>query len=229
MVKSKLKYIQSLSQKKQRDADGVFVAEGPKIINDLLSSGLVEPLQLFALKEWQMPVGNSYLFDASLLEEIDENILSRISSLSTPNLVVGIFKKPAQPDLDLKGKLSLMADNIQDPGNMGSIIRCADWFGISQVICSPECTDVYGPKTVQSTMGSIARVHVYYRDLKIVLSGNKSISAYAATLDGKNLFQMDALQEGVIIIGNESNGISRKFWICTFKKSPLLKKEMQSP
>src|SRR5690349_12093028 len=148
IVKSKVKYINSLGDKKQRDADRVFVAEGPKIINELLDEQSVFPVELFALKEWLD--ANETLGLA--VHEIDEVLLSRLSFLSTPNNVVGIFRMPELPPLDLTNKLSLVLDGIQDPGNLGTIIRCADWFGVDQIICSKDSADVFNPKTVQSTM-----------------------------------------------------------------------------
>ncbi|MBO9571500.1 MAG: RNA methyltransferase [Chitinophagaceae bacterium] len=202
MVKMKVKYIQSLSHKKLRDEDGVFVAEGPKIINELLSAGNIEPVEIFAVKEWMNGRQDS------LFEEIEQSELERISFLSTPNQVLGIFKKAVHPPMHLAGTVTLMADNIQDPGNLGTIIRCADWFGIKQVICSKDCADVYNPKTVQSTMGSISRVAVHYEDLAEVIRSHPSTHVYAATLSGKNIHEMKPLHHGIILMGNESKGIS---------------------
>jgi TrmH family RNA methyltransferase len=207
LSKPKVKYIQSLSHKKQRDEDGVYVAEGPKIINELLAAPGVELEELYALPG---------ILDAMALAgysggiRVDEKDLERISFLSTPNQVLAIFKKPAAAPLELKGHLSLMLDGIQDPGNMGSIIRCADWFGIRQIICSRDCADAYGPKTIQSTMGSIARISVWYEDLSELLSVNPDIGVYAATLAGRNLYEMDPLSAGIIVIGNESKGIGQE-------------------
>ncbi len=203
MVKSKVKYIQSLSHKKQRDADGVFVAEGPKIVNELLGGG-VEPVALYATAEWKPSSSHANV------EVIDAAMLERISFLSTPNQVLGVFKRPAQQPLHLANTVSLMADNIQDPGNLGTIIRCADWFGIKQVICSRECADVFGVKTIQSTMGSIARVNVYYEDLEEVIAAHPSTPVFAATLDGTNIHQLKPIHHGIILIGNESKGIQPK-------------------
>lgn len=207
VVKSKVKYIASLGQKKQRDQDKVFVAEGPRIINELLGEPGMELLELFALKEWLTIHLN---IPTSLVTEIDEIMLGRLSFLSTPNQVLGVFRMPRRPPLILNGMVTIMADNIQDPGNMGSIIRCADWFGISQVICSNDCADVFNPKTVQSTMGSIARVNMYYEHLPSVIRENPLVGSYAATLSGKSIYDFTAVSEGIIIIGNESKGISHE-------------------
>jgi RNA methyltransferase, TrmH family len=202
IVKSKVKYINSLGDKKLRDADGVFVAEGPKIINELLGESRAEAVEIFALKEWIDENGTT----SAPVQEIDDIMLGRLSFLTTPNKVLGVFKIPQLPALTFKGQLTLVLDGIQDPGNLGTIIRCADWFGISQVVCSADCADVYNPKTVQSTMGSIARVNVYYEDLAQLLS-HADVKVYATSLAGKDVFDIQRLNEGVIIIGNESKGI----------------------
>lgn len=205
VLKSKVKYIQSLSHKKQRDEDKVFIAEGPKIINELLSEKLIEPKELFALKEW-MDINTN--ITCCSINEVDQVMLSRLSFLTTPHQVVGVFKIPDHGKFMPAGQVSLMLQNIQDPGNMGSIIRCADWFGINQVVCSRDCADAFSPKTVQATMGSIARVKIFYEDLAAVLNEHRNLPVYAATLSGKNIHELKAVNEGIIIIGNESKGIS---------------------
>lgn len=202
--KSKVKYIQSLSHKKLRDEEGVFVAEGPKIINELLKEPATVLVELFATKTW---IENNPQIRGTA-REVNEAMLGRLSLLTTPNQVLGVFRKPAPAAFVAADKISLLLETIQDPGNMGSIIRCADWFGVDQVVCSHDCVDVFNPKTVQSTMGSIARVKVFYKELAAVISANRHVTAYAATLDGKNVREMETLKEGMIIIGNESKGIS---------------------
>ena len=205
LIKSQVKYIQSLSHKKLRDSEGVFVAEGPKLINELLKAGL--PLQhLYAVKEWIAEQGPQ---QAGPVTEITPSELERISHLQTPNQVLGIFKKPVfTANRPARNTLSLMLDTIQDPGNLGTIIRCADWFGISQVFCSVDCADAYNPKVVQSTMGSIARVQVVYGELTALLKAEPELPTYAAVLNGTDLRKLGPIKEGVIIIGNESKGIS---------------------
>lgn len=206
LIRSKVKYIQSLSHKKQRDEDGVFVAEGVKMIYELLESGVTELIELFAVKDTK---GSFGLADPGKISWIDSSELERISFLMSPNQVLGIFKKPVHGEAIFTGTVTLMLDNIQDPGNLGSIVRCADWFGITQIICSSNCADVYSPKTVQSTMGSITRVKISYQNLPEKLSMN-NVMVYGATLDGKNLYEQDKLIEGIIVIGNESKGISKE-------------------
>jgi TrmH family RNA methyltransferase len=204
LIKSQVKYIQSLSHKKLRDSEGVFVAEGPKLINELLSARL--PLmELFAVKEWievQKPL-------PAAVTEISHGELERISQLQTPNQVLGIFKKPDfSANKPLRNTISIMLDTIQDPGNLGTIIRCADWFGISQVFCSTDCADAWNIKVVQATMGSIARVQVAYGSLEQWLEQAPELPTYAAVLEGTDLRKHPHIKEGIIIIGNESKGIS---------------------
>jgi len=206
LIKSQVKYIQSLSHKKLRDSEEVFVAEGPKLINELLSAAGMQVQQLFALKEW---IEEQPPEIKKIATEISASELERISFLQTPNLVLGIFKKPVfAADRPFRNTLSLMLDTIQDPGNLGTIIRCADWFGISQIICSTDCADAFNPKVVQSSMGSIARVQVLYESLPEFLAKEPGIPTYAAVLHGIDLRQLPPVKEGIIIIGNESKGIS---------------------
>jgi len=205
MVKSKLKYIQSLSQKKQRDREGVFVAEGPKIINELLNEPSVELLELYALPEW---IAAHPGIDPLKVVPVLQHELERLSFQPSPQKALAVFRKPRPRPFVLKGNITLMADDIQDPGNMGSIIRCADWFGVRQVICSAGCADVFGPKAVQSTMGSIARTGVWYEDLAEVLAAHRDVVVYAATLDGKDVRGAGRIGEGIVLIGNESKGVS---------------------
>jgi RNA methyltransferase, TrmH family len=224
IVKSKVKYINSLGDKKLRDADRVFVAEGPKIINELLGEPSIRPQEIFALKDWI----NKNADKESVVTEIDEIMLERLSFLSTPNQVIGVFKMPALQPLTLKNKVTIVADGIQDPGNLGTIVRCADWFGVQQVICSKDSADIYNPKTVQATMGSIARIKVYYEDLQQLLSENKqkhnNIRIYAAALNGNDIRNMTPVEEGVIIIGNESKGISEALLQLADEKITIFKR-----
>lgn len=209
--KSQVKYIQSLGQKKVRDEEGMFIAEGPKIVAELLESDALEISELFALPDWIAANGTSV--KAIKTTEINENDLGKISQLSTPNKVVAVIKKPANnKTIRTKAALSLVLDTIQDPGNLGTIIRIADWFGIKQIICSKTCADIYNPKTVQSTMGSIARVGIVYTDLVEWLKQHKDVPVYAAALEGKDVTAMKKITEGLIVIGNESKGISNEIF-----------------
>lgn len=205
VVKSKVKYIQSLSHKKQRDTDGVFVAEGPKMVHELLAGKRLELVEAFALPE---AAGALADLASDKLTEVDQATLERMSQLSTPNHVLAVFRKPTDVPPQLEHQLTLMLDGVQDPGNLGTIVRCADWFGVRQVVCSPDCADAFGPKAVQSSMASIGRIPVWYTDLTTLLTAIKNVGVYAATLDGRSIYDMSPLKDGVIVIGNESKGIS---------------------
>ena len=208
LTKKIVKYIQSLSLKKFRDEEGAFIAEGPKVVSEFLLSKKFACKLIAAEKDWilenenlinNIPSGNIF--------EIDEHWLERISLLKTPNKVLAVFNKSnssLQPVL--KGKISLMLDDIQDPGNFGTIIRNADWFAIENIICSENCVDCYNPKVVQSTMGSLAMVNILYTDLATFIQKNK-INVYAAALSGTSVFETGKIKEGIILIGNESKGI----------------------
>ena len=205
--KSQVKYIQSLGQKKVRDEEGVFVAEGPKIVAELLASANAKIQQLYALPDWIK--ANHKDCNGVELVEADEKDLEKISQMTTPNKVLAVIKKFEEPaDINTKETVSLVLDTIQDPGNLGTIIRIADWFGIEQIICSDDCADIYNPKVVQSTMGSIARVKVFYTDLVSWLQVQRDVFIYAASLEGQNVAVMKKINEGLIVIGNESKGIS---------------------
>ena len=208
LSKTQLKYIQSLGHKKQRDEEGLFIAEGPKIVAELLAENNCRVKQVYGVKAWINDVAE---YAAIPLIEITEEELERISQLKTPNQVLLVAEKIDWTEKPVfKKSITLVLDTIQDPGNMGTIIRLADWFGIKQIICSHECADNYNPKVVQASMGSIARVRVEYTDLAAWLSENNEIPSYAAALDGEDITQMKRLAEGIIIIGNESKGISNE-------------------
>ena len=205
--RSQLKYIQSLGQKKYRDEEGVFVAEGPKLVKELIESD-VELTQVYALNEWIED--NKDLLRSVNVTAINETELERTSQLKTPNKVIAIVKKFEVNEPGIKERISLVLDTIRDPGNLGTIIRIADWFGVSQIICSTDCADMYNSKVVQATMGSIARVNVFYTDLPVWLKQRSGVRIYAAMLEGKDVTNMSTIKEGLIIIGNESMGINKE-------------------
>ena len=204
LSKSQVKYIQSLGHKKFRDEGAVFIAEGPKIVKELITEipGLIK--EVFAVKEWVNE--NQILLNQTAHTTIEEADLERISLLSAPNKVLAVVKKIIDGPIDSNDKITLVLDAIQDPGNMGTIIRTADWFGINQVVCSNDCADIYNPKVVQATMGSIARVRTMYTDLRPWLQQQK-VKIYAAALAGKDIRKIDKIPAGILIIGNESRGI----------------------
>jgi TrmH family RNA methyltransferase len=205
LSKSQVKYIQSLGQKKCRDEEGLFIAEGPKIATELLTEKNCAIKQGYATVDW---INENKTINAPTITEVTIEELEKISQLKTPNQVLLIAEKIKwKGELQIKNTVSLALDTIQDPGNMGTIIRLADWYGVKQIICSPDCADVYNPKVVQASMGSIARVRVDYTDLPAWLKKNKDVRTYAATLEGRDITKMEKLSEGIIIIGNESKGI----------------------
>ena len=205
LVKSKVKYIQTLGQKKFRESEGIFIAEGPKIVSELLTIPEASVHEVFALDEWIEE--NEQLLKDTKVTAITGIELEKISQLSTPNKVVALIKQFNRAPLTLEGKITLAIDDVQDPGNLGTIIRTADWFGIRQIICSLHCADIYNPKVVQATMGSIARVNVQYADLAEWLSKHKEVKIFSTGLKGKPVMEIGKLKEGIIIIGNESKGI----------------------
>lgn len=208
--KSKLKYIQSLGHKKFRDEAGVFLVEGPKMVAEILQDKLLTVTALYALQDWITANEELVQQVQGTVEVIatDDISLAKISQLTTPNKVVAVVQQqPLLPAVDT-AQLTLVLDTIQDPGNLGTIIRIADWFGIRQLVCSHECADRYNPKVVQSTMGSIARVGFYYTDLPVFLAANNNTRMYAAALDGIPVQNLGKLATGFLMIGNESKGIS---------------------
>lgn len=209
LSKSRLKYIQSLAHKKFREASAEFIIEGPKIMEEFLVNqpGLIN--EIYALDTWLD--GAKHLLrsvDSNKIIPVTEIDLGKISLLTTPNQVLALVKKLNPPDDPiLKGRFTLVLDNIQDPGNLGTIIRTADWFGITQIICSNESVELYNPKLIQSTMGSILRVQVFYLDLETWIKAQKDIPIFCTALEGKNLFELQPIKEGLMIIGNESKGV----------------------
>lgn len=224
--KTHTKYIQSLHHKKFRDENGVFIAEGPKVVLELLDSREFICTQLFALENW-LAANEKILQLHQGMEQIvvKDFELEKISLLTTPNHVLAVFKKKApEAPKNIKGKITIVLDTIQDPGNLGTIIRTADWFGIENIVCSLACADMYNPKVVQSTMGSLARVNVFYTEIEKWLQQNPAIKKYAAALHGKNLNSITAAQEGIIVIGNEGKGISEAVMQTVDEKITIAKK-----
>jgi TrmH family RNA methyltransferase len=211
--KGKIKLITSLKQKKAREEHKLFVIEGEKIVSELIKSGF-EIIYILALPIW-IKNYESQLRDIKCeVFEINDNDLQRISSLKTPNQVLAVIKQPENilNIANLRQKITLFLDDIQDPGNLGTIIRVADWFGIENIICSDKTVDVFNPKVVQSTMGALLRVKVFY--LKATLFFDEitryNIPVYGAYLNGKNIYTTDLSQEAIIVMGNESNGINKE-------------------
>ncbi len=201
LSKNELKYIQSLCHKKQRQESGLFLAEGPKLVEELLNSDY-RIKQILATDQWAQAHS-----DIPGIEEVSDAVLAKTSSLQTPNQVLAVVEQkfPANEPV-IRGRLSLVLDGIQDPGNMGTIIRIADWFGVEQIIASEDTVELYNPKVIQSTMGSFMRIKLWYRPLAHFAS-SLDVPVFGALLTGSNLYEQRPLSEGVLIIGNESKGI----------------------
>ena len=201
LSKSQIKWVRSLQQKKNRDAEGVFVAEGKKCVEELRGA-----------------------FELVLLVTPDnatEVEIAQMSNLRTPQGVIGVFRKPisntqysiSDNQYPIPNTLSIVLDGVQDPGNLGTIIRTCDWFGVHDIYCSKDTADCYNPKVVQATMGALARVRVHYLDLEPWLQEVQAagLPLYGTLLEGRNMYEAGAIADkgrGVIIMGNEGNGIS---------------------
>lgn len=196
--KNQIKLIRQLEQKKFRRREGLFVAEGPKVVGDLLRAGY-RPQMLFSTNDWP----------GALLVTADE--LRKISFLQHPQGVVAVFPTPPETSTTSAiptAGLYLALDGVQDPGNLGTIIRIADWFGIDTIFCSEDTVDAWNPKVVQATMGSIARIHLVYTDL-VRLLDSTPLPVYGTLLDGENIYTQALISDGIIVMGNEGNGISQ--------------------
>lgn len=223
--KSHTKYIQSLQHKKFRDESGQFIAETPKTVLELLDSGRFFCREIYATSDWLLANENIALLNPKTkFGEVKDFELEKISALTTPNKVLGVFEKRKYPgDVEFEGKISLLLDTIQDPGNLGTIIRIADWFGIENIICSEHCADMYNPKVVQSTMGSLTRVNIFYENLEGWLKNNTGIKVYVTALEGEAVNKMKPLKEAAIIIGNESKGVNESLMEMVHEKITIPK------
>lgn len=199
LSKNQIKLISSLHQKKYRFANQLFFAEGVKVIQELVKSNF-ELEHLYTTKDDFKEIA------PNKITLITENELNKISALTTPNTCLAVFKIPLESKI-IESGLVLALDSVRDPGNMGTILRLCDWFGISQLVCSKETVDIYNPKVVQATMGSITRVNVNYADLVPFLEKTK-LPVFGTFMDSDNIYKTDLPQEGIIVMGNEANGIS---------------------
>jgi len=207
LSKNRIKYIHSLELKKNRKSDKVFLAEGPKLVGDLL--GHFPCLFLLATAEWLSQNRPLSVADVTVVSEEE---LSRASLLKAPQQVLAVFRQP-DDEWDasvINHSLCLALDDVQDPGNLGTIIRLADWFGIEHIFCSPNTVDAYNPKTVQATMGGIARVKLHYTSLPELIGSLKDVPVYGTFLDGENMYSLPLSSCGLIVMGNEGNGIGKE-------------------
>ncbi|MBC2839019.1 RNA methyltransferase [Robiginitalea sp. SC105] len=195
VAKSELKLIRSLHQKKYRTREGLFLAEGVKLVGELLGAGM-EAYSLYSTDPGEFPGAR----------EISENDLKKASALVQPNKVIGVFRIPDPVSLSLDG-WALALDGVRDPGNLGTIIRLCDWFGIPELLCSPDTVDCYNPKVLQATMGSVARVRIAYQPLPETLDAC-GLPVYGASMDGSPVGSGTAVQPGILVMGSESHGLS---------------------
>ncbi|WP_421949138.1 TrmH family RNA methyltransferase [Phaeodactylibacter xiamenensis] len=208
--KNTIKYIQSLRQKKFRQKYDKFVVEGDKMVRELLEHRSEWVETLFALPNWMEHLPPQQWPPALQAITVSENELSRLSLLKTPNQALALVRQP-QYELNadaLNGQLALFLDDLQDPGNMGTLLRLADWFGISTVICSPNCVEVFNPKVIQASMGAFLRVSTIVADFGAVLNAAPDLTIFGADMEGGNIFQADLPKTGVLVIGNEGAGIT---------------------
>lgn len=195
VAKSDLKLIKSLHQKKYRIRHGLFLAEGVKLVGELLDS----PMEAYRVYSTEAREGDGLL-------PISERELGSVSALKQPNKMLGIFRIPATGPLRFDG-WTLALDALRDPGNLGTVIRLCDWFGIDDLICSPDTVDCYNPKVLQATMGSIARVRVHYLPLAAALEGC-GLPVYGASMEGADVRRTKLPASGVLVMGSESHGLS---------------------
>lgn len=212
LSKVQIKQIKSLSVKKNRKEQQLFVAEGVKVVNELLQSAF-KIKNIYATSAWIK--GNEALSNSiqKKIIEISLNELQRISSLITPNEVLAIVEVPYNnltKEIFLQENINLMLDDVTDPGNLGTIIRIADWFGINNIVCSQNCVDAYNSKVVQAAMGSLFRVKIMYLNLYEFIKKNKKFSVVGAVLNGKSIYKTQLPEKAIILLGNESKGISKE-------------------
>jgi TrmH family RNA methyltransferase len=200
VTKNQIKLVVSLKQKKYRSQHGLFVVEGEKTVNELLQWGL-KPFKLFVDDSLNTEGFKGY-------ELVSKTLLKQMSSLTNPSGVLGVFFMPeAKKNEDSDWIVAL--DAVRDPGNLGTIIRLCDWFGVKQLICSEDTVDCYNPKVLQATMGSIARVNIIYTNLEAYLK-NTTVSVYGAFMDGEPVYDQKLPSNGILVMGNEANGISKE-------------------
>jgi TrmH family RNA methyltransferase len=208
VTKSEVKYIQSLAHKKFRDEEKLFVLEGVKIVGELLKEFPHRVKKLFALESWVATHASIVPSSVEVVAVLSYE-LEKISFLQHPNEVLVLVDMPAvRPAKPMEHGITLVLDQLQDPGNLGTIIRTCDWFGVKQIICSVDTVDAFNPKVVQAAMGSIMRIDIIYTDLADFCLSSKGVPIYAAVLHGESVFKTSFLRPCFLLIGNESKGIS---------------------
>lgn len=201
--KNKIKWVRSLHQKKFRDEMGLYLVEGEKMVNEALIHCKDDIETIYCLKDF---INSNNLID---IQFITEDELNQISTLKTPNKALAVVRKPKTKQHPVPSGLTLALDGIQDPGNMGTILRIADWFGIKNIVCSKTTVECFNPKVVQASMGAIFRTDVFYVDLSTWLNEVK-IPVYGALLEGTNVYNTELEENAVLLMGNEGQGISKE-------------------
>lgn len=210
ITKSEIKYIQSLAHKKFRESENLFVVEGVKIIRELLDNSAQCLKKIYAVSSW-IEQHRTLVPDHVDLVEVEPYELDKISFLQQPNEVLALVSIPGEAShRTVFQGVTIVLDKVQDPGNLGTIIRTADWFGVDQIVCSTDTADAFNPKVVQSAMGSIMRINIFYTDISRFINTCKSIPVYAAVLNGVSIYETTFDQPSILVIGNESKGISNE-------------------
>ena len=224
LVKSQVKYIQSLGHKKFRDADAVFVAEGPKSVEEILLSHNATLVSGFALSDWLSAHESLIRGNEKKWTEVSGSELERLSFQTNPSEVLAVFTKPIFKKRAMANGITILLDTIQDPGNLGTIVRTADWYGVHTIICSPGTADVFNPKVIQAAMGSMVRVEVIYTDLIEYIQANADTPLFASSLEGEDLQEKIRVPKLLLLMGNESKGISAGLELLAKKKIRIPKK-----
>lgn len=212
LSKAKIKLLQTLQQKKHRSKENLFLVEGEKMIGEVLNQELFNLHSIYATEDWIGRNNTIYSQNKGIITIVNYNELKKISFLKTPNLVIAVLEMPNYTPLahKIQTSLNLVLENIQDPGNMGTILRIADWFGIPHIFCSKGCVDIYNPKVIQASMGSFLRVKVQYTKLETLLKEHHTLPVYGAVLGGQNVYKTPLQAPAFLLIGNEGKGLSQQ-------------------
>jgi len=208
LSKAQIKFINSLHSKKQRYINEMFIAEGNKIVLDLINNNL-EIEYIVATADW---ISNTHLNKDIKIIESNEQEIKKCTALSTPTDVIAVFKFPKQEKQDIENSLSIILDDVQDPGNLGTIIRTADWYGIKNIFCSKGTVDVFNPKVIQATMGAIAGINIVYCEVKELINqyASEDFPIYGTFMEGDNIYSKELSPKGFIVMGNEGKGVSKE-------------------
>lgn len=214
LSKQEIKKIKSLNLKKFRDRENLFLAEGEKIINDLISYTPEKIKRVYASQNWMNKYNKVINLHSISVQEVAERELKNLSSLNTANKVAAIVEKPTiNSHVELLDGFSFYLENIQNPANLGAIMRVAAWFGMTDFICSPNCVDFFNPKTIQASMGSYLHLNLHVAELSAIKKTHESIPIMLAVLDGKAMKTYDKISNGIIVLGNEGNGVSKETYL----------------